>query len=716
MKIKNLLSLLAGASCLVAGSLSHLANAEYRVAPPSNAIPKSSDYRVWVSDARNGTFDESHVSITKDQNSIKDKNWGYNSYVEDFRFSFTNFEFRDEPVWLKVAIPGQDIPNIAVRPSRKGAQVFYETDSNGKRVAKIKLKAPTNKYLANQYLSVVPVSADGVHNRKVALGVFANSYTQAPTRNTVVVRPGDAMPSAASLSPGQTVVFKRGEHQLGKDYKLKSGVDYYFENGAHMYGFFERDGSYENVRMYGFGIIDHKFLPRYQNGTKLKQNPIKFVRSSNVSIEDITIVDSSHHTIILGDGRNGKNYIKKFKAVTWRANGDGVHVSGTANVSDAFLRTQDDSMYIASYMDGVVQERITTWNDFNGTSFLFTAGGSGGKTILRDSDVVYARSRFNPDDNGASKHNGWRGHTGGSIFNLRSQFSDAEIYDVEIDNVHVDDERVDKKIFDLGMRRADGGGALTQAASFRNIEFKNITAVDGGKYPQRFLGYSNSIYPENIRFECIKIEGETVRNLNGWVTSNLNNDEISFKGCASQPQPTATPKPSSTPQPTLAPEPTPTARPTVTPSPTQEPSGDELLVNAYFKQGGDVAWNYWKDATMVKNCGKGRDQAMQVSSQGYGGAYQPIQLRPNRTYELTATARLNAPGTSGTVGVHFKESGVQKPLQEALIRFDSESFEEKSVKFYLDESLDYDTSFAFLYKTNNGTNFCVDDIRLKEVD
>ena len=707
------------------GLISAEALAEFRVAPPLNSIPQSDDYRVWVADSRNGDYRASHVSITEDQYSSKASNWGYNPFVKDFRFSFTNFEFRDEGVWVKIAMPGKDIPDLAVRPTRKGATVFYETDDSGKRIAKIRLKAPSNDYLKNQYLSVVPINSDGSHNRAVALGVFANSYTPVPTRNLVVVRPGDNMPNANTLSAGQTVVFKRGEHQLGRDYKLKNGVDYYFENGAHMYGFFERRGSYDDVRLYGYGIIDHKFLPRYQNGEKLKQNPILFVNSSNVSIEDITIVDSSHHTIIVGDGRDGKNFIKKFKAVTWRANGDGIHVSGTANVSDAFLRTQDDSMYVASYMDGVVQERIATWNDFNGTSFLFTAGGSGGNTVLRDSDVMYARSRFNPDDKSASKHNNWAGHTGGSIFNLRSQFADAEIYDVDIDNVHVDDHRVDKRIFDLGMRKANG--ALTTDASFRNISFKNITAVDSGKYPQRFLGYSDAIYPENIRFECVEIEGEVLRNLDGWIKSNLKNSEISIKGCGDA-RPTPTPEPSSEPTPLPTSEPTPEPTPEATPEPTSEPtpistpeptpdpSGSEELSNGDFKAG-DEFWNYWKpDTTRIKPCGKGGDNAMQASSGGIGGAYQPVQLRPDRKYRLTATARVNAPEKTGTVGVHFKEFGDKEPLQEALIEFNSKRFEQKSIDFYLDSNLEYDTSFVFLYKTNNGTNFCVDDISLSEVD
>ena len=72
----------------------------------------------------------------------------------------------------------------------------------------------------------------------------------------------------------------------------------------------------------------------------------------------VTFVDFPNHHIIADavtptakDGTCGlssPNIFTNSKVWGWRANGDGLHVFGTWEVSNMFMRTQDDSMYTQS--------------------------------------------------------------------------------------------------------------------------------------------------------------------------------------------------------------------------------------------------------------------------------------------------------------------------------------------------------------------------------
>jgi len=80
----------------------------------------------------------------------------------------------------------------------------------------------------------------------------------------------------------------------------------------------------------------------------------------------------NHDIIASGEG----NTMRNVKVMGWRSNGDGVHVTKSWSVSRLFLRTQDDAMYITSGEGAHSHyDRIITWNDANGWSFKFSAGG-----------------------------------------------------------------------------------------------------------------------------------------------------------------------------------------------------------------------------------------------------------------------------------------------------------------------------------------------------
>ncbi len=491
-----------------------------RVLPPRNDIPRSNEYQVFVSVNENGPYEEAHVHHTfAKNNTIKP---GYSNtgdhFLRGYKMGYVNFEFGDQGAWVKVVKKNGNISNLEVRPSKKGAAVKYVTE-NDKRVAKIRVQAPTTAYLKTAYLSVVPLSGAKAQLENT-LGIFANPFIDVPTNNLVVVQPGTGMPKASNLTAGQTVVFKPGTHNMGLNYKVKNGVNYYFANGAFVKGTFEKEVKHNNIRVYGLGILSGAHLPRFINGTKQSQAAIKWLRgSSNLKIEDITIEDPSHHSLTIGDGTAAApNEIRRVKIMSWRPNGDGIHISGYALVEDCFTRTQDDGYYVASSMDDVTIRRISSWNDGNGSAFIFTAYAGGKNCVVRDADILYHRGNVNNT-------------SGGNVIDLQGLKSDAVIENILLENIRVEDKDLNKRLFDLKMQPGKNSGERLVSAKFRNITFRNWTVASDGGLKSRFLGYSNTIFPQNITFDCVSIGGQELTDLKNWTKKDLKLNEIQFMGC-----------------------------------------------------------------------------------------------------------------------------------------------------------------------------------------
>ena len=67
-------------------------------------------------------------------------------------------------------------------------------------------------------------------------------------------------------------------------------------------------------------------------------------------IEGITIANSAYHSLSAIDGYKPEEpiLIRWVKIFTWRPNGDGIANLGNEIIEDCFIRTQDDSLYVAS--------------------------------------------------------------------------------------------------------------------------------------------------------------------------------------------------------------------------------------------------------------------------------------------------------------------------------------------------------------------------------
>ncbi len=505
------------------------AQGKINVLSPISDIPQSMEYKVAISTFNNKIFTTAHVHYTEAR--PKNAEWGSNFYVADYKFSYVNFEFEDTEVYINVALPNKDVPDFEIRPTKKNITVSYSIGDEGYREAILRFPKPTTPYLKSSYISVVPIE-NGLANTKNALGLFANPFINLPSEGIVTVQSGESIPKDSDLKKGQTLVFSKGLHDIGIEYKLKSGVKYFLDNGAYVKGTFEErtlnDELLEDVKIYGYGILSTNHIKRFlpDGKTKFQHSPIDLLNSSNVSIVGITIEDPSHHALNIGGLDKYKGvYISKVKILGWRANGDGIHIIGSGLVEDCFLRTQDDSVYIASGMDGVEFRRITTWNDFNGSSFIFTANGGGGNVHVSNSDVIYVRSRFN-----SKIESKWETYIGGGVFNLRGLGENEIIENIILEDIRIEDDLPESPVF-LLQQNPSLRMPNSKNFEFTNIIFKNIDIKSDFLYKNRFIG-KGSNPPENIIFNCVKSNGKLMADFKNWtLEGNIDLQKIHFENC-----------------------------------------------------------------------------------------------------------------------------------------------------------------------------------------
>ena len=312
----------------------------------------------------------------------------------------------------------------------------------------------------------------------VDAAMSASDLPDPTASDVIIVRPGDdlAKVNASKLSATvwQTVVFAPGVHRAATPGKAKRTVlwqapltRYFFCAGSVVHAAFAAGanaGSKWGAKgfvMDGFGILTGEDMIR-PAGDNTSPQGITWDGVVNSSLLGVTVVDFPNHHLILGGGSDDFNEIHGVKVLGWRANGDGLHVFKNWHVSDLFMRTQDDSMYLDSGGGGATTfDRVTTWNDANGCAFIYSAGGGDTSTnILRDSTAIYARAS-------------WAWWSGGRIFGLRHTSTGKVMSGVTVDRLVVEDRLPSLNAWEFDAT-CNGGAGSCKNAGFVNLSFTNV--------------------------------------------------------------------------------------------------------------------------------------------------------------------------------------------------------------------------------------------------
>jgi hypothetical protein len=291
--------------------------------------------------------------------------------------------------------------------------------------------------------------------------------------HTLVVRPGEPWPSGLDPAAWGTVVFAPGVHHAPAPpangwtvYSLAAQTRYFLCAGAVVHGAFAAgDGAWGQggVAVGGYGVLSGEAMVRADDPDNESPQGISFKGLRNASITGVTLVDMPNHHVIAGQADG--NELRNVKVLGWRTNGDGVHVFSSWAVSDLFLRTQDDSLYLTCGEGcAAVFERITTWNDANGVAFLFSPGGGQAQAgvVLRDSDAIYARTSWYFWNNG-----------GNNVFVQRGGAQGSVMSGVRVENVRVEDPLPAFNPF-----RIDLFSPGVTAGTFRDISFTNVAVAN----------------------------------------------------------------------------------------------------------------------------------------------------------------------------------------------------------------------------------------------
>ena len=258
----------------------------------------------------------------------------------------------------------------------------------------------------DDFNKVIDDTSPGRTYKTHTLTIFANPILEKPSMTNPrvhVVEPGN-MPTT-DASTFDLMYFKPGVHDIGRNFKVYPGKQYYIPGDAIVFGAFNNKdvsvGNYrtngDKIKLFGYGTISGERIthPNYLPGSPDENEFRSFVIENSIDVEvnGITLIDPAFHSIILypWGGRNKfieTSFVKWVKIISWRANGDGV---GNADlVEDCFLRTADDCAYIKGN-----RKRIVFWKDVNAAVFHMPNipdVATSFPIVIEDCDVVYNRS------------------------------------------------------------------------------------------------------------------------------------------------------------------------------------------------------------------------------------------------------------------------------------------------------------------------------------
>jgi hypothetical protein len=448
---------------------------------------------------------------------------GYFAHLENWSVSWVSSQLPADggPLRLRVRRAGGGAPirAAATHPASAAARVANVSDGA------VTLVATASARVAVDVDGALDATDTGPTYAGPPVATFAWFVDGAPAAglpdaaapSTIVVRPGDALPNASALNPASwpTVIFAPGVHRAAAPppnnwtlLELAANTRYFLCAGAVVHAALYGMDSQANVLIDGFGLLSGEEMAR---GGSENNSPrgINTGLNANTSIAGITLVDFPNHHLMLGSagandaGAPNVNELANVKVLGWRANGDGLHVFRNWTVRDLFMRTQDDSMYLACGNNCTTTfSGVTTWNDANGCAFIFTAGGGSTERVtLRDSDVIYARAS-------------WAWWSGGRVFCQRCASACGTMAGVAIDGVRVEDALPSLNAFELDLT---GGGSVFANVSFRNIAVRNFSTVretlDKRSLP---FGLPNLMFGvelaafDNVAFENVTIRGASI--------------------------------------------------------------------------------------------------------------------------------------------------------------------------------------------------------------
>ncbi len=448
----------------------------------------------------------------------------YAKFTSAWSHAYGNIEMsQNSTVEVEIAakngfkIGNQNFFKATVHPAQKAS---VATMSNGKVYFTISNPGQLVIDINGQMDDYNAAINGGIGHPIHAISLFANPVIKKPSLSGSRVRYIEVGTDSAAmrqidLASYDTLCFRPGVHNAGKDFKIYPGKVYYFPGDVMFYGNinnlgvptggFSKNG--ENIRIYGYGTISCAKIthPNYVLNATGSFKGFEIENGLNWSFQGVTIADPANHSVSTLGGSNG--LFNWAKVISWRANGDGI--GGYEPTLNSFLRTQDDCSYAKGYKKG-----CTFWKDANAALFhLATISENlADPVIMEDCDVIYARLRDAVGNNGGGFQQRGEGAAGQRKVNVI--FRDIRIHD----------KLVNMSIFHLVSYSGGTADAPTEVgSSYKGFLFQNISIAgmaSGNK--QRILGCEAAPWYGGLIFDNVTIGGTKVTKQNYTTYFNTN--------------------------------------------------------------------------------------------------------------------------------------------------------------------------------------------------
>ncbi|MDD1713424.1 MAG: hypothetical protein LUQ69_09700, partial [Methanoregulaceae archaeon] len=370
------------------------------VYPAVPGLPASTNYTVRVCAASNPSVWTNVFTFQTAVPANPSGDYNYYSSVKGWSHSYVNFEMT-VPVTVEISKVGGTITNAAVHPARKARNVYvsggkvYLTMDNPCNVAVDIDGQMDSRYTGDGAPS--PIHTISIHGNPVLANKPATNDA-----GVYLVTPGTTPPATGTWT---TLYFQPGVHDLGTNFQVYAGKQYYIPGDAIVYATFNNysNNNGNNISIFGHGTLSgarfiHWVAIDPSGALSYMQRPIDILYGKNIRLEGITLADSANNSILTGSWvpeMNVTNVVSWIKIFTWRPNGDGGGCGANNDVNHCFMRTQDDGLYIQGRR---VSENVL-WVDVNGAGMRLSQlpNLTSGTLMVDNIDAIYSR------------HNWWSG-------------------------------------------------------------------------------------------------------------------------------------------------------------------------------------------------------------------------------------------------------------------------------------------------------------------
>lgn len=241
----------------------------------------------------------------------------------------------------------------------------------------------------------------------------------------------------------------------------------------------------QNITVCGRGIID-------ASGCTTHSRNMISVSGSDIRLEGIILRDSPTWTIPIRDSDHVT--VKNVKLLGYRANSDGIDITGSSNVTvdDCFVRTLDDLIVVKTTLGNtrgsshIMVKNCVLWNQ---VAHALSIGAEITKDIenvlFTDCDII---------------------HDQGREWSLRIYHTDA----ATVDNVRFENIRIEESIkcislwINPAIWSSDQERGHIKGVTFRNIQAK------GSPLTLELKGFDESHIVENVLFKDVTLNGEAL--------------------------------------------------------------------------------------------------------------------------------------------------------------------------------------------------------------